>query len=124
MTQDAQDPSAYRVSGRKAYQTQAGVYVRTAHGALIKDATTPAGSAKASASWALDRTGPTLRLFSAAPATATASDSRGAGRLYTFDLTPVRPGVTLTVSAAAGAAHDAAGNRSPTHSAPDQRRRC
>jgi hypothetical protein len=123
VTQDAQDPSAYRISGLKAYQTQAGVYVRTAHGALIKDATGPAGSAKASASWALDRTGPTLRLFSAAPATATASDFRGAGRPYTFDLTPVRPGVTLTVSAA-GASHAAAGNRSPTHSAPDQRRRC
>src|SRR5262249_53899321 len=30
VTQDAQDPSAYRISGLKAYQTQAGVYVGSA----------------------------------------------------------------------------------------------
>ncbi len=138
VTQDAADPTRYVISGLGAFQSQSGPYTLTVNGALIKGGTNPPGSGLETVSWFVDGVGPTLQLSANTPAStttapigvtalfnepvigfdlsdvkltnATASNFRGSGRLYTFDMTPSGPGAQVAVSVAAGAVKDVAGN--------------
>jgi hypothetical protein len=130
----------YTIDGLAAVNAQPGAYVLTVVGAKIQTGGSKPGTGTAAASWSVDLTGPGLQLLSDSPqptnagpitvtalfsepvvgfnassvkiTNGTATNFRGAGRTYAFDVTPSQPGVTVTASAAAGAGRDAAGNAS------------
>jgi hypothetical protein len=142
VTQDAQDPRTYHIGGLAAYTPLGTYVLSVIGGQIKdpNNPSAPAGTGAASVSWSLDNRNPGLQLLSDAPGStatapipvtayfnepvtgfsasdlnvtnATVSNFRGSGQLYAFDLTPTRPGVSVTVSVAAGAARDAAGNPS------------
>lgn len=137
VTQDASDPTRYVIGGLGGYQTQGGTYVLTVTGSQIRLPGGPAGSGVESVTWISENVAPMLAVSANGATNAAvgfsvlftepvigftlsdvqvtngvASNFRGSGRLYTFDVTANAPGVTLGVSVPAGAARDAAGNPS------------
>ena len=126
----------YQIQGLASSQTQPGNYVLTVDASQIFNPAGQAGSGTSSVSWFLDQSPPVASLFTTATAQTTPipvtvlfskpvsgfdagevqvgsallTNFQGSGNLYSFDLTPTSPGVTVTASIPAGTARDAAGN--------------
>jgi hypothetical protein len=130
----------YTIAGLTALNQQPGAYVLTVVGSKIQTGTSKPGTGAESAAWTIDQVRPSLTLLSDSPTSTnagpitvtalfsesvlgfglssvnvtngTATNLRGAGRAYAFDVTPSGPEVTVSVAVAADAARDAAGNPS------------
>jgi hypothetical protein len=141
---NALQDGSYQITGLAAFQTTSGNFVLTINGTNILNANGKKGVGSQSVSWTIDKAQPILRLVSdtsnstiASPipisavfseivtdftaddiqvANGTVSNFRGAGQMYAFDVTPSKPGVTVSVKVASGKAHDAAGNLSSSAS--------
>lgn len=131
--------STYQITGLAGLQDKSGLYVLTVDASQLRNPAGDEGSGQQSITWVIDQAALTVALASTASKQSTttpiavtvlfnkpvsgfdasklrltngvATNFRGDGNLYTFDLTPINPASNVTVSVPAGVAVDAAGNQ-------------